>query len=265
MASLAIVLTLWFHWSASQSTASDDHVKVLIDAKLNPAADKINDHIDKKVDPLSQKIDDLSERVSRLEGPLTKRVSQLETRVDQQASLAKVINPRFALATIRSVIQAALTSAKILPVSDLVTYKNAVQALPTDAYEYWTTAADIINYESFVDQLNHHAPDPTAVSHPCAYGLTGAVGTFHNTYRQSAFANCIVDLDTNVFDTVIFRNSVIRYHGGPVFLDNVQFVNCRFVLDIPASAPANPERDRLLMTLLESPSTKAVTVTSTHS
>jgi hypothetical protein len=155
-----------------------------------------------------------------------------------------------------------------LPPAQLADYKNAIRAAPHSASEYWTTIAAIINYQSFIDQVGHHAPDPAAISQPCGNGLTGgpsSTGNHSNAYDGMHFEGCIVDLDTNKFTNSIFHNSVVRYHGGPVFLSDVQFINCRFVLDIPVSAPASPERNSLLMTLLDAPSTKSVTVPSTHS
>ena len=126
-----------------------------------------------------------------------------------------------------------------------------------------TTIAEIINYQSFIDQMNHHAPDPAAVSRPCFGVTSGEFGVSrYNAYVNAAYSDCIVDLDTNGFHYVKFSDSVIRYHGGPVDLVNVEFVNCRFDLDVPVSAPANPARDRLLKTLLESPNTNAITVST---
>lgn len=259
-----IGLTLYFHYTASQSQASDDHVNGLIRGQVDSAKKDINDHIDKKVDPLSDKIDRLSDRVSRIEGRLDKRVSSLERRADQQTSLAKLLDPSRILAMIRRDIQTAQDSNKLLTISDVNDYRNAVQALPTTAYEYWTTAAAIINYQSYINQMSGEAPDPATVSRPCG-GLTAGTGGNNAYFGPFVFERCIVDLDAthNLISGAIFRNSVIRYHGGPTYLSNIQFLNCRFQLELPASVPANPERNRLLMALLNAPDTKTVTVSTT--
>jgi hypothetical protein len=231
-----------------------------IDDKLGPAVEKIDDHIDKKVDPLSEKIDRLSDRVSRLEGPLTRRVSDLEKNSKQQNSLAKLIDPARVLATIRVEIQMAQGSGKILPVSDRTDYRNAVQALPPTAHEYWATVTAIINYESYVNQMSGEAPDPSKISRPC---MGGGGSIFIGNVVSGAYSDCIVDMDTNVFENATFRDSVINYQGGPVTLANVRFINCRFNLHL-ASAPQTPAQNQFLRTLLQSPDQRVIKV-STHS
>src|SRR5208337_3163409 len=182
-----------------------------IDAKLNPKVDKINEHIDSKVDELGKKIDALSDRVSRIEGQLGNRVSSLEHRADQQISLARIMDPNRTLGTIRAELQMARASGKLLSVSDLEDYRNAVQALPISAREYWTTAAAIINYQSLLNQMSDEAPDPTKVSTPCL-GMTTQNGVLsqNNMFRNFSIPNCVVDLDTLHFIRVTFINSVIR-------------------------------------------------------
>jgi hypothetical protein len=226
-----------------------------IDDKLNPAIDRVNGHIDTKVDELSRKIDALSDRVSRIEGRLDKRVSSLERRADQQTSLAKLIDPNRVLATIRLEIQMAQNSGKALPASDLADYKNVVQALPISAHEYWTTVAAIINYQSLINQMSGEAPDPNKVSRPCVRSVA-------SVFIGGEYANCVVDLDTNAFDRVMFKDSVIRYQGGTVSLRNVQFVNCRFDLKL-TSTPQTPAQNQFLLALLESLDQKSIKV-STH-
>ncbi len=234
-----------------------------IEDRLNPAIDKVNSHIDSKIDQLGQKIDGLSDRVSRVEGSLGKRISGVEDRVNQQTSLAKLMDPSRVLATIRAEIQTAKSTGNILPVSDVVDYKNAVRALPPSANEYWQTIAAIINYQSLVNQMSGEAPDPATVSRPCfAVTNTDQIRADENEFVGANFVNCIVDLDTNKFHRTSFKNSVIRYHGSPTTLDNVTFINCLFELDI-TTHPKSPERSPLLLALLESPDQKIVKVSPT--
>ena len=51
----------------------------------------------------------------------------------------------------------------------------------------------------------------------------------------------------------MIRDSVVRYHGGPVQMRDVVFVNCYFELDLskfpPEKVPAHPE---VLLALLDS-------------
>lgn len=264
-AAILVALVIPFILRHFDRTASQDaenfalRVDKRIDDKLGPSVDKINDHIDKKVDPLSQKIDALTERVARLEGPLTRRVDILEKSSKQQLSLARLIDPARVLATIRAEIQIAESKGKALPVSDLVDYKNAVQALPASSREYWTTIAAIINYQSLINQMSGEAPDPAKVSKPCG-GITGGTGS-NNVIVGASISHCVVDLDSthDALWNVVIKDSVIRYHGGPVNISAV-FVNCTFVLDLPPNkTPAQPA---ILYALLDSPDQRTVRVST---
>ena len=255
-----IMVSLQVHYRNVDSSvkSSDEHINTLIRNEIDPEKKDINGHIDK----LGEKIDGLSERVARLEGPLTKRVSELEHRTDQQVSLSKLIDPNRILGTIRAELQVAQANGKVLPVSDLNDFRNAVQALSPSAHEYWKTVAAIINYQSAINQMTGNAPDPTKVSHVCL-GLTAGTGG-NNSYNFVPISNCVLDLDTtnDLLSNLVIKNSVIRYHGGTVRLMNVTFINCAFILDISDSpqVPAHPE---VLRALLDSDQ-KRVTL-STHS
>jgi hypothetical protein len=47
-------------------------------------------------------------------------------------------------------------------------------------------------------------------------------------------------IDYFVMRNVVFRNAVIVYHGGPVVMDHVVFINCRFI------TPNTPQGNQLL-------------------
>src|SRR5439155_418847 len=106
---------------------------------------------------------------------------------------------------------------------------------------------------------------PRTVSIPCEMTNEPVPGVIvhHNMYGDMVRSNCIVDLDTQAFQNVVFVNSVIRYKGGPVALINVTFINCWFDLQIPGSAPPiSPDRDNLLLALLGPPDARRVKVST---
>lgn len=194
-----------------------------------------------------QQIDTLSEQVNELKGEF----EQFDKR---------------ALAKMRSTIEAAQQSGKEIPEAQLADFKSQVRQISTSVSDYWTTAAAIINYQSLLNQMRGQAPDPSKVSHPCV-GVTssGGIMSRDNVFDGVTFPNCVVDLDNETFIGVTFKDSVIRYHGGQTTLSNVQFINCRFVMDVKAHAkPRSPD---LLFALLQSPTQKTVTLPSpaTHS
>jgi hypothetical protein len=269
VAVLALALTLYFRYSESAAKSTDEHVNRLIEDKLQPATKDINANIDKQLVPVNDKLSQLLQEVGELQGrfkQLDSGQKKLGNRIAQQESLSKLLDPNRILATIRAEIQFAEKEDRPLPASDLADYKNAVLAVhPSSAVEYWTTVAAIINYQSMLNQMSGEAPDPKEVSRPCL-GVTNGGGdiSFGNTFRGGLISNCIVDLDRESFSDVTFKNSVIRYNGGPTKLANVTFVNCTFILNIKAQDISTPESRNLLLALLNSPDQKEVRI-STHS
>lgn len=198
-------------------------------------------------------------------GAITAFLVQINSTVSHAETTRTTLMNRVAaaeLGTLKAALETAQQTGQVIPDTQLVDYKHALQQSPTSVSGYWTTVASIINYQSFLDQVQGRAPDPTAVSNHC---FIVAPNSYNNIYQDVPFSNCVVDLDTNSFSNVVFQNSVVRYRGGPVSLKNVRFVNCRFVLDIPTAAPVNRERDQLLMTLFNAPDTKIITIPSTRS
>lgn len=247
---VSVSLMVHFRNEDAASKVSDEHIRNLVDDKFKPLnRDVFEEKTGKtgdKIDKLGEKVDSISERVAHLEGP-TGRIAKLETRTNQQISLARIMDPDRLLGMIRAELQVAQASGKLLPISDLDDYRNAVQALSSSARDYWMTAAAIINYQSLINQANG-APDPFKVSRVCL-GLTteGTITVTDSLHVGGVYSNCRVDLDTNAFSGTVFRDSVIRYKGGKTALINVVFQNCTFVLDLPSQAPAHPEVIRTLL------------------
>jgi hypothetical protein len=164
------------------------------------------------------------------------------------------------LSDIRATINTAETQRTILPPSQIAQFKKTIVATSPSVADYWTTMAAVINYQSLVNQMRGEAPDPAAVSSRCL-GFTsgGNVLSYNNSFSGGDVSNCVVDLDEEQFHNITFHNSVIRYHGGPVILENVKFVNCRFVLELSAK-PESPAKQNLLIALLGSRDQKNVEI-----
>ena len=228
----------WYSRSAeSDRKTSDEHINALIGDKLDPAIRAINESVDKKLEPINSKLGELLEKIGDTEGQL-KRLRG---------------NPKKVLGTISAEIRAATDDKKIIPATRLAAYKDAIHKLSPSDPEFWPTVAAIINYDSFVNQKTGKAPDPKKVSKPCGMLTQGE----YNAFIGGVYENCVVNLDTQVFQNVVFKNSVIRYHGQRITLINVQFVNCSFILDLP---PKPEPEQKLLFALLDSPDQKTVKI-----
>jgi len=256
-AMLSLGLTLWYHFAASAATASDEHIGTIVDSKLNPAVKGINDNISKQLEPITKKLDEVASKVDDAQGQLKRLrgdVDEQGQKQKQQLAVARIYDPARILATIRAEIELAQERGKVLPASEVNDYRDAVQALPASAYEYWTTVAAIINYQSLLNQMSGEAPDPAKVAKPC-YGENAR----HNVFFGGILHNCMVVLDTEAFNHVTFQDSVIIYHGGPVSLNAITFVNCRFVVDFPPQHEL-PADKSLVLALLASPDQKSIHV-----
>lgn len=232
---------------------------------LNDTIDKrVSDTINPKLGQIQDKLDKIDKRLSMVEGwkdavdhkvnMIGQSQADLRNKVAQQLAVTRLQDPARVLATIRAEIGIHESSRQEVSKSDLTDYKNALHGLESSTYGYWQTVAAIINYQSLLNQMSGEAPDPNAVSRPC-------MTVKYSTFVRSQMSGCIVDLDTNTFEDVVFKNTVVRYHGGPVRLRNVTFVNCRFVMEVKAfSAPPPPNSSRLLIAILDSPDSAKVRV-----
>jgi hypothetical protein len=235
----------------------------------------VDNHIDKLFKPVDQKFEDIGARfdaADKKSETMNQNLIDLSGRVGTVEGEMKILNGHVKLAQdpnkILSHIQADLQKAaspgnQPIPAEILADYKKTVNALnPDSSSQYWGTVAAIINYQSRINQLSG-APDPAKVSHACA-GLTAGPRVGNNVFENIHISNCVLDLDANraVLSGVEIKDSVIRYHGGPVALRNVLFVNCTFILDVSSTNP--PAQPAILLTILNSPDQKEVRI-STHS
>jgi hypothetical protein len=250
-------MAIYFHMqdknvkdTETQKAVADTHTNDLIDRKLSPVVSQINIHTDALVGALDQKVQALAVKVGNLYG-LNGKVTNLEVKTNRIESVARVDSPSRIMAVIQGEIELAQKSEKPLSPTTLIDYKNAIQALPQNAAQYWTTTASIINYVSFLNQKFGKAPDPEKVSAPCM-GITNTANfrSRDNFMMGEIFRNCIVDLETATFVNVTFINSVVRYSGGAVNMRNVRLVNCRFVVNIPHDTP--PANPKFMLALLNS-------------
>jgi hypothetical protein len=247
------VITVYERWSLRDSAKQETN---------------LDDHIDKRIarpGGVLEKLDTIISRLNRIEGwkegiegqvrilkqsqtDQQQEQQRLQNRLGQQEALNRLQDPKRILATIRAEVQMAESTGTTVPDSQLADYKNAVHSLPSTAFEYWVTVATIINYQSFLNQMNGVAPDPTKIVKPCSFGITGGHG---NRYINMLMQGCVVDLDTQDFENNTFTNCVIRYRGAPTKLVNVRFINCRFIFEIAAAGKA-PAAPKLLLSVLDS-------------
>jgi hypothetical protein len=91
-----------------------------------------------------------------------------------------------------------------------------------DMPEVWKTTGDFINYKFAAYLSASFKPDlGKALSFDCeSINPRGALGT--------VFEGCNLDLEGIAAPSAIFSKCVIRYHGGPIKIREMRFLNCVF-------------------------------------
>jgi len=194
------------------------------------------------------RMDQMSSDIGEIKGELKVLLQAQVPRVVKESALL----PADKFAERMPELRASLHLAKTQKVAiDEKTIKQVgdklVQARRTanDQGEVWDTYAELISYRSFLNgQLDPNfqkyrstgEPKP----HPPPYPLPG----IYAYYYSNVWTNAVVDLDGRSWENEVFKNSVIRYHGGPVMLKNVKFENCRF--EISQSPPGEKLGDAIL-------------------
>lgn len=226
----ALLYSVHHDRAALAVASSDEHIEYLISRKL---------------EPLTAQLNQLSGQINQMN--LDRNLSRLKK--SEQGRPAKAGDQSEALAGIRSNLAVAQKIGQQLPLAEV---RQQVQHSPKSGSDYWTTVAAIINYQSYLNQVQHGFPDPKKVAKDCMYA-TSLPNIRNNVLSGTQhFNDCYVDLDTNgnlIADAVI-RNSVVRYHGGNPSFQHAEFVNC--VFEISIDTPLQPTRPDLMLALLDS-------------
>jgi hypothetical protein len=178
---IAVLGVIW-HYSAESTAKSDKHINDLIAAQIKPLSQTANDEhintlIGKQIEPLKDNVNQIARDVAFLKGQLNDVNVKLDkVRQSDPNLLAESSNPDKALAGIRVSLEQAQDRKKILPDLTLTEYRKKVQTLPTTARDYWATAAAIINYQSYVNQMENKAPNPLQVAKACQFVTKGSGG-----------------------------------------------------------------------------------------
>jgi hypothetical protein len=230
----ALVYTVRHDNAATAAVASDDHVKNLINEKLEPIIAQLNQ---------------VTGQLNQMNWQ--RNISELQ-RSSQGAPGKELHRQTEVMADLRANLAQAQKLQQKLPLTEVV---QEIQQVPTSAKDYWTTVAAIINYQSFLNQLEHNAPDPETVAKPCAFATESPNIRYNTLDGTQHFTDCLVDLDTNanMIENAVIKDSVVRYYGGVITFQHATFINCRFVVDIKASQ--EPTRPDLLLALMNSDQT----------
>jgi len=143
---------------------------------------------------------------------------------------------------------------------DLVAVKTISKKLeksPRETPGYWPTSGALVSVQSQIgksmDEISRalSLPDcPRPQGGPHFEGL------------QQVASNCAIALDGWHYTNSVFTDVVVRYRGGGLVLQNTRFINCIFIIELPA----NPEPPGKVLTtqLLAQSSYANILVSSTQ-
>jgi hypothetical protein len=238
LAALGLLISGAAYWhtvdherSQAAAASSDEHVKILINEKL---------------DPLIAQLNQVTGQINQMNWQ--RNLSELKEGPREAPGTANSRSE--VMSNLRANLVEAQKLQQKLPLAEAV---QRIQEVPNSTQDYWATIASIINYQSYLNQLEGHAPDPNKVARPCPFATASAHISNNELGGTQHFTDCYIDLDTNgnVIDDAIIKDSVVRYHGGNINFKHAVFNNCRFIVELRAPQLRTPARD-LLVALLNS-------------
>jgi len=133
-------------------------------------------------------------------------------------------NPDVAMLAFQTRIALAVYRSRLQPEPELPTNRplEMPKPLPLNGSTFSFQGRKVIFHHFGEMFIPSHAPKP---------------GILSDTLADATLFNGFQTLDGVGWVNVVFVNCTITYGGGPLYLQDVRFVNCRFIVSVP-SAPA---------------------------
>lgn len=286
-ACLAAIATALYAWDTHRATSLQERVTNIQERKttVDDTVAMVTQAIDSssKIRSIDETLHKMDGRVIKLEtwrddvlDPRLKKLrleqeslregqATIKKQLERNEALVKLTDPSRVVALIHAELDFARNSGRPLAASQLVDYKAALRGISSSAADYWAILAATINYQSFLDQISGHAPDPARLSRVCPIFTEDPRFTNNLIVGPPTglpVRNCVVDLDTsNVLENIRFIDCVVRYnYKRPPSFRKVWFINCNFELGSPQSNDLPADRTALLRALLDSPNQTEVTI-----
>jgi hypothetical protein len=238
-------------------------------------ANDVNRLIDSKLADPSKKIDKVSDDVATMKGQLQILAPLIQELIARKISQSVTLPEKEFLSSLPELRDAVRTGTQLrINVDPSLVGKSATRAIEVSNKhpEVWTAATELLGYRSMLtaSEAPTISPDakplplkgswnmgPLVENNGVAITVTippkivpaesaaryEVIGENLNPGGTGGPASAFLDghgdaslgIDNFWIKNVIISNSLIVYHGGPLRLENVYFVNCRFDL--------SPERD----------------------
>jgi len=132
--------------------------------------------------------------------------------------------PKYALAAVKAIAEQAqadgIRSSPLVLVSLNDKISETAHSQPDLLSAAWSARMALVDYRSSLNFQTTVQVPHTLVKPPLFPGMTSVTG--------SVIDNSHITLDGKYWGDVIFSDSQIDYDGGPLVLQNVKFIRCRF-------------------------------------
>lgn len=284
---IGLFINIYLTLTARNEKTADEHLNNLIDARLNPATEKINS----ATVELRKQIADLNGDIKEIEGRLRGLEPLIQQMLAQRLKATKAISPKQLAKTAEQIAKSQGLPANPSGIKE-ATAKLIRTAL--DDPSAWNQAEAGLNYISLLNGNGptlgelHQTNVPTRGYRRVLRSFTllggaypggtekeadmywvGQSSSVDDSARMELFGqpepvssgarffvvnikreyadSTAIYLDTLFLKNVIIRNSLVLYTGGALRLENVYFLNCKFVI-LPT-----PSGQRFAAALVSSP------------
>ena len=151
------------------------------------------------------------------------RVALIDLQLRKVAHSIKPLTPYYADEMNRIIAEAQSNQLALSPRLVNVAADRLVDA---SVYrpESWHTALEYLSYRTTLNKETQAYPTSQCIA-------VGGLAGINISVEASELNGCTQALDHIAWTNVVFKNSNIVYHGGPTKLENVEFINCRFIMD----------------------------------
>jgi hypothetical protein len=223
-------------------------------ARSHSADDQKRDitlEVSKQLEPINSRLEKMDVDIARIkqrDGIIGKDEPSAPgpSRASPLLQFVALDQPRFARALPR--VAAVASEAQGKGETDTIQNTDAVQKklamIPLTTPDALRAASSIINYASFVREKGGLIPNVGAVrAKPCPtlIHIEGPKDRIRAHISNSDISICTLELDGLSLRDVTIRNAIVTYDGGAVQLENARFINCLFVVSLPAQ-PSGPAR-----------------------
>ncbi|MGD0775081.1 MAG: hypothetical protein ABSC05_19875 [Candidatus Solibacter sp.] len=116
--------------------------------------------------------------------------------------------------------------------------QKKMAALPLDTPDAARAASAIITYASYIREKRGLFPNAAAARSKACNFFEGP----NISLTRVLMRGCGQVIDGIHIQDSTFENAVITYNGGPLYLQNVTFINCLFVVSLPVQPSALAKR-----------------------